>query len=122
MGNLANEKAFQILNEYKEQVKQLRKKEQNMKFGFELFNINYAPSAELESVEKEISNLEDVWKTKDKWDRQWEEVKQIKFKDFQLEVLDDMMEEYQTKLNAYPKEMKKWEIVNAVKTTVEQKR
>jgi len=40
-----------------------------MKFGFDLFSINYSPSAELESVEREISNLEDVWRTKDRWDK-----------------------------------------------------
>ena len=38
-----------------------------------------------------------------------------KFKDFDNEVLDDLAEEYYQKLNSYPKEMKKWEIVNSVK-------
>jgi dynein heavy chain len=36
-----------------------------MKFGFDLFKINYVPSPDLEYVEKEIAYLEDVWNTKD---------------------------------------------------------
>lgn len=42
-----------------------------MKFGFDLFTINYVPSPELEFMEKEIANLEDVWNTKEKWDQQY---------------------------------------------------
>lgn len=37
MGNLQNEKAFSILAEYKENAKALRKKENTMKFGIDLF-------------------------------------------------------------------------------------
>ena len=65
-----------------------------MKFGFELFSINYAPSAELESVEKEIENLDNVWRTKEDWDKKWEEVRLIKFKDFNLDTLDDAADEF----------------------------
>jgi len=108
-----------VLNEYKENVKGLREREKEMRFGFDLFSINYAPSPELESVEKEIANLQDVWKTKDDWDREWEKNKIIKFREFNNEVLDDLADDYQTKINAYPKEMKKWEVVNAVRNNVE---
>jgi ATP-dependent phosphoenolpyruvate carboxykinase len=65
-----------------------------MKFGYDLFKINYSSPAELEGVEQEIRNLEDVWKTKADWDTQWEETKLIKFKEFDHETLDDMADEY----------------------------
>lgn len=53
-----------MLNEYKENVKLLRNKEDKMKFSFDLFKINYAPSPDLETVEKEIDSLEKIWKIK----------------------------------------------------------
>jgi len=109
------EKAFSLLNEYKDLTKQLRKKETQMKFGYDLFNITYVSPPEMEQVELEIERLESVWKTKNEWNNQWEDTKLIKFKDFDNEVLDDLAEEYYQKLNSYPKEMKKWEIVNSVK-------
>jgi dynein heavy chain len=39
----------------------MRKREDNMKFGVDLFKINYVPSSDLEFMEKEITNLETVW-------------------------------------------------------------
>jgi dynein heavy chain len=52
--NMDNDQAFMRLNEYKENAKTLRKREETMKFGFDLFKINYVPSPDLEYVEKEI--------------------------------------------------------------------
>lgn len=83
-----------MLNDYRENEKALRESEREMRFGFDLFNINYAPSSELESVEKEISNLQEVWKTKDDWDKEWEKNKFIKFREFNNEALDDLADEY----------------------------
>jgi len=52
--NIQSEKAFQILLDYKEQVKLLRKREDQMKFGVDLFKISYVPSPDIEFVEKEM--------------------------------------------------------------------
>ena len=62
------QKAFAVLNEYQEIGQNLRKKEEDMKFGFNLFQINYITSQDLEYVEKEINNLKDIWKKRDEWD------------------------------------------------------
>ena len=43
----------------------------------------------------------------------------MKFKDFQYERLDDLADDYQIKINTYPKEMKKWEVVSFVKNNIE---
>ena len=45
-----------------------------MKFGFDLFKINYGTSPDLEFLEKEISNLEEVWNTKEDWDKYYEKI------------------------------------------------
>eukprot|EP00825_Cyclidium_porcatum_P046190 TRINITY_DN71_c0_g1_i2.p1 TRINITY_DN71_c0_g1~~TRINITY_DN71_c0_g1_i2.p1 ORF type:complete len:652 (-),score=150.25 TRINITY_DN71_c0_g1_i2:404-2359(-) len=119
-GNLTNEKAFNMLNEYKENVKLLRNKEDKMKFSFDLFKINYAPSPDLETVEKEIDSLEKIWKIKQEYDNQWEQIQQIKFKDFNNDELDDLADEYLTKINQQPKEVKKWEIISYIKNQIEQ--
>ena len=36
--------------------------------GCEILKIQFAPSADLEAIEKEITNLEGVWKVKENWD------------------------------------------------------
>lgn len=47
VGTLTNEKAFSILNDYADNLSQLRKKETSSKFGYDLFNINYNSSPDL---------------------------------------------------------------------------
>lgn len=51
---ITNDKAFQLLAQFKEDTKNLRSREEQQKFGVELFKINYIPSADLEYVEREI--------------------------------------------------------------------
>jgi len=48
-----------------------------MKFGFDLFKINYGVSPDLEFLEKELGNLEEVWNTKVEWDTHMEKVYNI---------------------------------------------
>ena len=107
------------MNEYKENAKGLRKREETMKFGFDLFKITYVASTDLESVEKEISSLEDVWGIKNEWDNKYKEFCKIQFKFVNDETLDDEADDFIRKLNSYPKEMKKWEIVNHIKANID---
>ena len=71
---IQNDKAFQILGEFKEVTKVQRQREEKQKFGVELFKINYIPSSDLEFMEKEIQNLEMVWQHKELWDKRWREI------------------------------------------------
>jgi len=52
------------LVEFRENTKQLRKKEAEMQFGFKLFQIVYSTSPDMTDVEKEIDNLDKVWNIK----------------------------------------------------------
>lgn len=72
--NMSNEKAFGIIAEQKENIRNLRKREEQMKFGFDLFKINYGTSPDLEFLEKELASLEEVWNTKEEWDKYVEKV------------------------------------------------
>lgn len=90
-----------------------------MKFGFDLFSINYSASPDLEFMEKEISSLENVWNTKEKWDVKYRQFCTIKFNEVNDEELDEEAEEYIKNLNAYTKEMKKWEIVNYIRANID---
>jgi len=44
---MTSDKAIGILIEYRDTAKQLRKREENMKFGVDLFKIAYVPSPDL---------------------------------------------------------------------------
>jgi len=58
---LTNERAFATLAEYKDNTRALRRREDNMKFGFDLFKIDYQASPDLDFVDLSIKTLETVW-------------------------------------------------------------
>ena len=116
----SNEKAFAALNDFKEQVKQLRKREEGMKFGFDLFKIHQPPNPDLDYVEKEIDNLEEAWGLKESWVIKWKDVRTIRFKEVNIDDLDEIAEDYMKKINNFTKEMKKWEVVSSLKNQIEQ--
>jgi len=72
-------KAFEKLQEFKANTIDLREREESMKFGLEIFDIEPIHYPELQIVEREISLLSSIWEVKDEWDKKWEEVKEIRF-------------------------------------------
>ena len=113
------ENAFLTLEKYRQNVKELRKGEEDKKFGVELFKINYAPNADLEYVEKEIKNMEEVWTLKNNWDSKWKEMSSIKFNEALLDDLEDSSDEYQKTIKGYTKELAKIDVVQALKGTID---
>ena len=59
-----NENAFKILNKEIETVQGLRSRWNKMIYGFEMFEISYTSPADLDHVDKEIKNLQNIWKLK----------------------------------------------------------
>lgn len=56
-----------------------------MKFGLEIFDIEPMAYPEVTLVEREISQLTEIWEVKNDWDKQWEMWKDIKFYDLNIE-------------------------------------
>ena len=113
------ESAFSTLDRYRQNVKELRKAEEDKRFGVELFHINYSPNSDLEYVEKEIKNLEEVWKQKTEWDNQWNEFSAIKFNEADLDKLEDDADEFQKTIKSYSKELIKLDVVQNLKATID---
>lgn len=109
-----------ILSEYTDAVKAYRKKEESMKFGFDLFSISYVPSPDLDFMEKEINQLNFIWTTKDEWDTFIKTIGDTQFRSINCEELDEIGDDYLYKLKGLPKEVQKWEIVNHMKQVIDQ--
>lgn len=60
-----------------------------MKFGLEIFDIDPMPYPELNSVEREIVLLTQVWNVKERWDNCWNNWKEVKFKDLEIDKMDE---------------------------------
>lgn len=118
---ITNDKAFQLLAQFKEETLSLRQREEMQRFGVELFKINYIPSAELEFVEREIESLEKVWNHKESWDNRYKQIMLLKFREVNVEALEEEIDDnYLRPVKEYPKEIKKWEVSVNIKITLEQ--
>ena len=60
-----NSKAKEKLQEFRASTKELRDKEEDMKFGLEIFEIEPVQYHELAFVEREMNQLNDIWSVKD---------------------------------------------------------
>ena len=59
-----------------------------MKFGFDLFEINYSNPGDLDVVDKEIANLFNIWGLREKWAREYQnDIKGNGFKEVQVDRL-----------------------------------
>jgi len=92
--NVDNQKAKEKLHEFRQITKELREKEEDMKFGLEIFDIEPMAYPELSIVEKEISLLTEIWNVKEQWDNEWNRWKLEKFYDLNIDHMDDKAVEF----------------------------
>lgn len=78
--NMDNVKAKEKLLEFKATTKELREKEEEMKFGLDIFEIEPIVYHELALVEKEMAQLFEIWGVKEEWDGEWDSWKVVSFK------------------------------------------
>ena len=57
----------------------MREKEEENKFGQDLFDIDQVSYPELTAMEREIVLLQEVWSVKEKWDAEWNRWKTVHF-------------------------------------------
>jgi len=101
-----NARAFEKLTEFAMITKELRDKEEENKFGLDIFGIEPQPYSEITKVEKQIALLREIWNIKAEWDDQWNQWKVIQFKDLQMGDMDDRAIEFTEKLRDLDKEIK----------------
>ena len=96
-----NSKAFEKLQEFRQACKELRTKEENMKFGLDIFGIEPQFYSELSLVEKQTEQLQQIWDTKEEWDLEWDAWKDQKFYDLDTQQMEDRAGEILDKLKSF---------------------
>jgi len=101
-----NVRSFDKLADYKNQTIFLRGREEDLKFGLEIFDLEQGSYPEITLVETEIEYLNDMWAIKRDWDNKWDSLKEVQF--YQLPVQDIMMDAYEVRkaMKEMPKDVK----------------
>jgi hypothetical protein len=90
-----NVRSFEKLGDYKNQTIFLRGREEELKFGLDIFDLEQGSYPEIVQVEKEIEFLNDMWSIKRDWDIKWDELKEVQF--YKLPVQDIQMDAYEVR-------------------------
>jgi len=90
-----------------------------MKFGLEIFDIEPMSYPEVSLVEKEITQLTEIWNIKHEWDKQCGVWKDIKFYDLDIEDMLDVSMDFALKYKALDKEVRDWHVFMFLKNDIE---
>jgi dynein heavy chain len=96
----------------------LRVKEEDHKYGLDIFEQEPADYTELSLVEKENQLLADIWHVKEDWDNQWISWKHIAFFKLDIPTMEDAAYDYKRKLDGMNKEVKQWQVYDYLKQKV----
>lgn len=97
----------------------LRAKEEDMRFGLDIFEQEPADYTELTLVEKENQMLANIWMVKEDWDNEWNQWKNITFYELAVEEMDDLAVDFINKIRDMPKEVRQWGIYEFMKNKLE---
>ena len=109
-----NKKAFDTIQQYQTECKQLRDREEEMQIGLEIFNIEATKYAELAIVEKENSALLNIWTIKQEFDHEWERWKVIHFRDLDFKEMEETANGILDKVDQLNKEERKWKVSESI--------
>jgi dynein heavy chain len=90
-----------------------------MKFGLEIFDIEPMIYPEVTLVEKEIAQLTEIWELKNEWDKQWENWKEINFKDLEIDEMDNVALDYKERYVAFDKDVREWGVFTFLKSQID---
>lgn len=114
-----NAKAREKLLEFRSIAKELREKEEEMKFGLDIFDIEPMNYPELNVVEREIAQLFEIWGVKEEWDSEWDSWKDISFYQLMIDDMDDRAVEFQEKIKGFEKEVRQWGVYEHLKNKID---
>lgn len=105
-----NNKAFETLAEFRNTTIELRNNEEALKLGLDIFEMEAVPYPEVTIVEKEIEELSNIWSIKKEWDSKWETLKDVQFRDLEVQNMEEDTHDFKARLKELPKEVKEWKV------------
>lgn len=104
----ANTTALDELREFSRICQDYRQKEEDMKFGLDIFDYEHLNQPELGIVERENELLTKIWTYKDEFDKLWSNWKNEQFLKLNADSMDDEAVAYFEKFQELPKDVRVW--------------
>ncbi|KAL7880425.1 hypothetical protein SRHO_G00026790 [Serrasalmus rhombeus] len=120
--NVSSEAALEQILVLRAQLESLKEEEGTIRHGLSIFKIEQPASRDIQSLEKDIDYLQQVWEINQQWDNHWNEWKTGQFASLKTEHMDNTVQTLFKKLHKLSRELKdkQWEIVEFSKNRIEQ--
>ena len=122
LATLVQPRRWKIFAGIRAQMDALKKQEQDIRRGLNIFKIDQPPSKEIANLEKDLEVIETIWNLNKDWEGLWADWKGNKFGEIQTTDMETHSQQIYKKLNRYSKELKdkNWEVVDTSKNKVDQ--
>ncbi|XP_063042411.1 dynein axonemal heavy chain 2 [Engraulis encrasicolus] len=119
---VGSEPALQQVSALCSQLQTLKDEEAGIRSGLSMFKMEQPHSKDIQSLEKDLDYLQQVWAISQQWERHWEEWKVGQFSTIQTDSMDSTAQTLYKKLHKLSRELKdkQWEIVETSKNKINQ--
>ncbi|CAH8511548.1 unnamed protein product [Schistosoma rodhaini] len=120
--NLKPQEALDIVNQFSEQLDNLKSHELELRHGLNLFKIEQPPFKEISIVEKDLDILNTIWTANMEWENNWESWKAGRFYDLQTNEMENLANTQFRKFTKWARDLKdrNWEIIEVSRKKVDQ--
>ncbi|XP_035375794.1 dynein heavy chain 2, axonemal [Electrophorus electricus] len=120
--NVSSEAALEQIAVLQVQLESLKEEEGTIRHGLSIFKIEQPTSKDIQSLEKDLDHLQQVWEISQQWDAHWNEWKTGEFALLQTENMENTAQTMFKKLHKLSRDLKdkQWDIVEFSKNRIEQ--
>uniref|UniRef100_A0A8P4KIS1 Dynein axonemal heavy chain 2 n=1 Tax=Dicentrarchus labrax TaxID=13489 RepID=A0A8P4KIS1_DICLA len=120
--SLSTEMALKQIVGHRGTLEALKQEENNILHGLGFFNIEQPPSKSIQTLEKDIDQLQQVWEITQEWNANWNIWKVGQFVTLRTESMESTAQDMFKKLNKLQRELKDkgWDIVDFSKNKIDQ--
>ncbi|CAH8499452.1 unnamed protein product [Schistosoma intercalatum] len=120
--NFKPQEAIDIINQFLEQLDNLKSRELELRQGLNLFKIEQPPFKEIAIIEKDLDILSTIWTTNMEWENNWESWKAGRFYDLQTNEMENLANAQFRKFTKWARDLKdrNWEIIEVSRKKVDQ--
>ncbi|XP_070711337.1 dynein axonemal heavy chain 2 [Pempheris klunzingeri] len=119
---LSTESALKQVAEHRSQLEELKQEESTILHGLGFFKIEQPPSKGIQTLEKDIDHLQQIWEITQEWNTNWNIWKVEQFVTLQMESMETTAQDMFKKLHKLQRELKDkdWDIFDFSKNKLDQ--
>ncbi|CEG44893.1 flagellar inner arm dynein 1 heavy chain beta [Plasmopara halstedii] len=119
-GEQQTKRAHQILADFQKKMESARSRQDTLRKGLKIFNIEEFKNDGFVQTEKDLELLQQIWTLTDEWEVVWASWKNTVFYNIEVDTMESTAAQFYKKVLKYRKEMTDWHVWSSLKNNIEQ--